>query len=55
MDMAIMKKISYGDFLKKTRNKSIIQPRNPTTGIYPEETTIPKDTCTPVFIAHHLQ
>ena len=35
---------------KKTRTKTTIQPRNPTPGIYPEETKIEKDTCIPLFI-----
>jgi len=41
----------YGDFLKKTRNKTTIWPHNIwILGIYPEETNIQKDTCTPLFI-----
>ena len=38
-------------FLKKTRNKTTYDPAIPLLGIYPEETKIEKDTCTPVFIA----
>ena len=36
---------------KQTRNKTTIRPSNPSTGLYPEETIIEKDTCTPMFIA----
>ena len=35
----------------KIRNKTTIQPNNPILGIYPEETIIEKDTCTPMFTA----
>ena len=35
----------------KIRNKTTIQPNNPILGIYPEETIIEKDTCTPMFSA----
>jgi len=41
----------YGDFLNKLR---IIPPddtEDPLLGIYPEKTTVLKDTCTPMFIA----
>ena len=37
--------------LKKTSNKTIIKPTTPLLGIYPQETIIDKDTCTPIFIA----
>ena len=43
----------YGDFLKK-RGGGIKLPRDSAIsllGIYPEKTTILKDTCTPVFVA----
>jgi len=36
---------------KKTRKKTTIGPRTPLLGTYPEETTIEKDTCIPLFIA----
>ena len=35
----------------KTRNKLSYDQTDPPLGIYPEETRIEKDTCTPVFIA----
>ena len=35
----------------KTRIKPPYDPAIPLLGIYPEETKIEKDTCTPVFIA----
>ena len=35
----------------KTRNKTTIQPNNPTLGIHPEETKIEKDMYIPLFIA----
>ena len=35
----------------KTRIKPPCDPAIPLLGIYPEETKIEKDTCTPVFIA----
>ena len=38
-------------FLKKIKNRTIIRSRNPTPGHIPRENIIPKDTCTPVFIA----
>ena len=38
-------------FLKKTRNKTTYDPAIPLLGIYPEETKIEKDTCTPMFNA----
>ena len=28
---------------------------NLTAGVYPEETIVEKDTCTPMFIQHYLQ
>ena len=40
----------YRDTLKK-RNKSMIWSNNSNTSIYPEKTTVPKDRCTPRFIA----
>ena len=38
-------------FLKKLRIKPPYDPAIPLLGIYPEETIIEKDTCTPVFTA----
>ena len=38
-------------FLKKLGIKSSYDPAIPLLGIYPEETKIEKDTCTPMFIA----
>ena len=38
-------------FLKKLGIKPSYDPAIPLLGIYPEETKIEKDTCTPVFIA----
>ena len=35
----------------KTRNKTTKGPAIPVLGMYPEETKIKKDKCTPVFIA----
>ena len=32
-------------------SKTILCPRNPTPGLYPEKTTIQKDICTPMFTA----
>ena len=39
----------------KTRNKATYDPAIPLLGIYPEETKIEKDTCTPVLLQHYLQ
>ena len=38
-------------FLKKLRIKPPYDPAIPLLDIYPEETKIEKDTCTPLFIA----
>ena len=38
-------------FLKKLKIELPYDPAIPLLGIYPEETVIQKDTCTPVFIA----
>ena len=38
-------------FLKKLGIKPPYEPAIPLLGIYPEETKIEKDTCTPMFIA----
>ena len=38
-------------FLKKLKIDLPYGPAIPLMGIYPEKTIIPKDTCTPVFIA----
>ena len=38
-------------FLKKTGNRTAIQPRNPTAGHTHQETRIERDTCTPMFTA----
>ena len=35
--------------VKKTRNKTTYDPAVPVLGVYPEKTTIQKDTCTPMF------
>ena len=35
----------------KTGTRTVIQPSNPTAGIYTEETRIERDACTPVFTA----
>ena len=37
--------------LKNTGNKTTTWPKNPTQGVYPEETITEKDICTPIFIA----
>ena len=41
----------YGDSFKKLGIKPPYDPAIPPLGIYPEETKIEKDTCTPMFIA----
>ena len=41
----------YGDSFKKLEIKPSCDPEIPLLGIYPEETKIEKDTCTPLFIA----
>ena len=41
-------------FLKKLGIKPPYDPGIPLLGIYPEETKIEKDTCTPLFIAAAL-
>ena len=43
----------YGDSLKNQEflKKLLYNPATPLLGIYPEETIIEKDTCTPMFIA----
>ena len=38
-------------FLKKIKIELPYDPAIPLLGIYPEKTIIPKDTCTPMFIA----
>ena len=38
-------------FLKKLKIELPYDPAIPLQGIYPEKTIIPKDTCTPMFIA----
>ena len=38
-------------FLKKLKIELPYDPAIPRLGIYPEQTIIPKDTCTPMFIA----
>ena len=38
-------------FLKKLKIELSCDPAIPLLGIYPDKTVIPKDTCTPVFIA----
>ena len=40
-----------GDSLKNLEIKPLYDPANPLLGIYPEETKIEKDTCTPMFTA----
>ena len=45
----------YGDSLKKTGIKPPYDPTILLLGIYPEETKIEKDTCTPMFIVALLQ
>ena len=40
---------------KKTRNKTTIRLNNPTTGHFPEETTIEKGTSSPISLHHYLQ
>ena len=37
-------------FLKKLKMELLFDPTTPLLGIYPEKTTTPEDTCTPVFI-----
>ena len=41
----------YGDYLKNLGIKPPYDPAIPLLSIYPEETKIEKDTCTPMFIA----
>ena len=41
----------YGDSLKKLGIKPPYDPAIPLLGIYPEEATVEKDTCIPLFIA----
>ena len=36
-------------FLKKTGNRTAVQPSIPLLGIHPEETRIERDACTPMF------
>ena len=38
-------------FLRKLKTELPFDPAIPLLGIYPEKTTTPKDTCTPMFIA----
>ena len=38
-------------FLKKLEIELLYDPAIPLLGLYPEETKIEKDTCTPIFIA----
>ena len=38
-------------FLKKLKIELTYDPAIPLLGIYPEKTTIQKDTCTPIFVA----
>ena len=38
-------------FLKKLKTELLYDPAISLLGIYPEKTIIPKDTCTPIFIA----
>ena len=38
-------------FLKKLKIELPYDPAIPLLGVYPEETIIPKDVCTPIFIA----
>jgi len=42
-------------FLKKLRIKPLYDPAILLLGIYPEETTVEKDTCIPLFIAALLK
>ena len=42
-------------FLTKLKIELPYDPAIPLWVIYPEKTTIQKDTCTPMFIAAHLQ
>ena len=42
-------------FLKKLGIKLPYYPTIPLLGLYPEETKIEKDTCTPTFMQHYLQ
>ena len=44
-------KVPVWRFLKKTGVKLLYDPEVLLRGIYPEETIIEKDTCTPMFIA----
>ena len=44
-------KMVWSFLKKKLRMKPPYDPAIPLLGIYPEETKIEKDTCTPVFIA----
>ena len=47
-----MEKIVFFNILKKQKKiKLQYDPKIPLLDIYPEETTIQKDTCTPMFIA----
>ena len=41
----------YGDFCRKLGIKPPYDPAIPLLGIYPEETRVEKDTCTPPFTA----
>ena len=45
----------YGDSLKKLGIKPSYDPAISLLGIYPEETTVEKDTCIPLFIAALLK
>ena len=47
--------ITVWKFLKKVKIELPYDPEIPLLGIYPEKTIIQKDTCTPIFIAAHLQ
>ena len=40
----------YGDFFKKLGIKLLYDQEIPQLGIYPEETIVEKNTCTPMFI-----
>ena len=42
-------------FLKKLGIKLPYDPAFPLLGIYPEETRVEKDTCTPLFITREMQ
>ena len=42
---------TVGRFLKKLGIKLLYDPPIPLLGVFPEETVIKKDRCTPVFIA----